>query len=123
MASDSPAESPVEKKDTRRIVLRRAVVVELPYDVTDEQLEAIGAALAPKKGKPKKATPETGWFVIPGEFEGASKEKSIYAYTGPPGLPDTIVGAFKAVPATAWKDGVLNAAPPKPLVQSTRLED
>lgn len=122
-AGDAPAE-PVEKRDTKRVVLRRASVVELPDDITEAQLDNIAGALGLKGGKrAKKLVPVPGWFVVPGEFEGASKEKSIYAYTGPPGQPDTIVGAFKAVPTTAWKDGVLNAAPPKPLVQSTKLED
>lgn len=108
-----------ERAETRRVVLERARVIVLPAGVTDVDAKKLAEALG-VPAKTKIVTSTEAWLVA-GEFGGASKEKAIEAYAGKAGTPDAKVGAFRAVPVSAWKDGVRHEAPPRPLVEKKAL--
>lgn len=102
------------------MVLKRERVIVIPEGVTFEQLAAARdeRALAKLVG----AQMCDAWVVC-GEFTGGSKKEAIERHTGPSGHPDTLVGDFKAPPATGWAGGRRLLAPPKPLVLGADLED
>lgn len=114
-----PAEKPSEDaKPTRRVVLRRMQVVELPSDSGGRTWEEIGAAVA-KMLKGGKGVTEA-WHVC-GEFEG-SKSGAIEAFAGKPGTADAKPGLYRAPSVTAWKGGEDYVKPPEPLIERKRVD-
>lgn len=119
-------ETPAEKKETRRVVLKREQVLVLAPGVTLEQIakcadeKALRRLLVSRAESPPRFVMEA-WVWI-GEFSGAAKDDAIRSYAGEPGTPDAKVGDYKAPGVTAWKGGLRFVAPPKPLVQAEAIE-
>lgn len=107
-------------KVTKRVVLKREIVLVLPAgggtppDKLLEAWKALGGKGVPQEGE--------AWVVV-GEHPGATKSKAIRAHTGEPGSPDTKPGDFKAPSLRGWRGGERMVAPPKPLFQAQPLED
>lgn len=108
---------------TRRVVLRREDVIVLGDDLTQEQRDAVLAAIAAVKvrGIPKGiATAREAWVVV-GEFEGASKLNAIEAHAGKANTPDAIPGAYRAPSVRSWADGEEYVKPPEPKIERRSL--
>lgn len=114
----APAPATEEPAPTKRVVLKRELVLVLPSGTETSAVMEAWKALG-QKGAP----PETVAWTVVGQKEAPSKEKAIEAYAGKPNTPDAKVGAFKAVALNAWNGGREYAAPPKPLVEATPIED
>ncbi len=117
-AKPEAGKAPANEGLTSRVVLRRERVLMVP--------EGFDAG-ADEKKMPKELLKLVGapvieaWVAV-GEFPGGSKQASIEAYAGKPNTPGAKVGAFKAVPASAFRGGRNYERPPEPKVEVRDLD-
>lgn len=112
-------ERKAERVPTERIVLRSVAAIEVPADVTGDQLEQV-AAIFKRKGRAKGSV--VGAWLEVARVTAPTKLAAIEAHAGKAGTPDALVGTFRAPTVTAWKDAEVYAAPPAPLVERTTVD-
>lgn len=111
------------REQTRRVVLRRALVIVLPIESgAAVDPDTVGATRGALEGA-QKISPEAylseAWVEV-GQAVG-TKLQAIETHAGKPGTADAQVGEFKAPPARGWQGGAIYEAPPAPLVQRRML--
>lgn len=103
---------------TRRIVLRRELVIAVPEGADPEKVAEAQRVFGASRAKQE---PVEAWVVC-GEFDGATKRAAIEAYAGKAGTADAKVGLFRAPGKKAWSGGVEHVAPPRPLIEARTVE-